>query len=355
MRTYLLRRISLLCAIGLSSGMAFGATLSLDQAPGPVKRTAQTELKNGTIREIQTLDQNGRTIYQVTFQNPSGGSKVIYLNADGTYVNSQNSKPATTLTRQQVPLNQLPPPVQRTIRTETKNGPVARVEQLPNNNGQSMYEVFFTEANGKEKVIYLNPDGTYVKSGSASVGTVGNSASVSSSGQGTSSWDSMAGGGRVPLSGATKVTYAQLPEPVQHAFQNVAGTAPIESVDRGTLNGQTVYEGAFKQNGQTVKLRVTPRGTVIQDPRDSRILAGAPMLNARAIGLSQLPAPAQNAIQAQVGTGRVESVQQGQMDGQTVYEALVNRNGQNERVRVSSAGRVLSVSQALSSFDTLQR
>jgi hypothetical protein len=164
----------------------------------------------------------------------------------------------------------------------------------------------------------------------------------------------VASGSRQPLSGATKVSFNDLPKPVQHAFQNEAGTVPVESIDRGTLNGKTVYEGAFKRSGQTVKLRVAPDGTLIQDSQNSRIAAGAPLIGSRAVSLNQVPSAVQNAIQSHASGGAVESIQEGQLNGQPTYDIVVNHNGQPLHMRVAANGTVMSTSRAPSSFSKPQ-
>jgi uncharacterized membrane protein YkoI len=310
----------------------------------------QTELKNGPVQEVQSVERNGRTVYEVTFKKPDGGNKVIYLESDGSYYKDQNStpqaQPASTPSRR-VELSQLPEPVRRTIGTESANGPVARIEQS-SNNGQPMYAVFFRQNSGNEKVIYLNPDGTYVHGAGAAT-------EPGTKERPRASWDALNGGSarpvsRQPLSSSEKVSLDKVPKAVRHAFQNEAGTAPIESIDRGTLNGNTVYEAAFKQGGETVKLRVTPDGAILPDAEDRRILSQAPLLEAKPVELRKLPAAAQNTIRSEAGNAPPEVVQVGKWNGQTVFEANINRNGQPVQLRVNAAGAVVSSSQSQSSF-----
>ncbi len=65
---------------------------------------------------------------------------------------------------------------------------------------------------------------------------------------------------------------------------------------------------------------------------------------------SSLPAPVQNAFRTEAGASGIQNIQQGQFNGQTVYQADVNRNGQNLLVRVDSAGYILSTAPLQSSF-----
>jgi uncharacterized membrane protein YkoI len=245
----------------------------------------------------------------------------------------------------EVSLSQLPSPVRNTINTETKNGSVARVEQL-SQNGSVIYGVYFQQPNGPGKVSYLHPDGTYVQSSDNS--------NTNRTATASHSWDRLGdrpdkSTARQPLSAATKVNFQQLPAAAQKTLQTEASGASIESIDRGTLNGQTVYEGAFKRNGQTVKLRVAENGAVVRDVQDYRIEASGPLLNAKTVSFKQLPSAVQSTIKAQADQSLIENLQQGQVNGQTVYQASLNRNGQLLELRVNSAGSVISSRQAHSS------
>jgi len=345
-------RVTALILLGIllsGSQTLWARKLSLSQTPAPVQRTVQTELKNGPVQEVQSVDRNGRTIYEVTFKQADGKTKMIYLESDGSYVQDQNTSASVATTAastapRRMELNQLPEPVRRTIGTERGNGPVARIEQS-SNNGQPMYAVFFQQSGGREKVIYLNPDGTYVQGGSS-----GNE-SATTDRRRTGSWDGVGGASarpssRLPLSASEKVSLDKVPKAVRHVFQNEAGTAPIESIERGTLNGNTVYEAAFKQGGETVKLRVTPEGSILPDTEGRHIMAEAPLLEAKPVELAKLPAAAQNTIRSEGGNAAPDVVQVGQWNGQTVYQATVNHNGQPTQLRVNAAGVVVNVAGA---------
>jgi uncharacterized membrane protein YkoI len=329
-----------LLILGAQAGSA--STLNFNQLPAAVQQTAQTELRNGPVTQVQSLQENGQTLYQITFQRPNGASKVIYLDANGTYVHTQGQSPtATPNAGPQLSLNQVPPAVQRTIITETKNGPVAKIEQMASQNGNLMYQVTFNTSRGRQKVIYLNPDGTYVQNGLA---------------MGTANWTQTgAASSRQPLMGATTISLSQVPRPVQQVFQTEAGSSPVQTISRGTLNGQTVYEAAFNRGGQMVKLRVNTNGTVLPDDQDNRIVTYGPLLNPRSLSLTQAPAAVQNVIRSQAGNSPVQSIQEGQVNGQPVYEAAFNRNGQLMRMRVNATGSIMSFSRAQGTTGAVQQ
>jgi uncharacterized membrane protein YkoI len=250
--------VASLVAFGLTSFAQ--QTLTIEQLPAPVQNVLKTETKNGPVNNVQQLNKSGKVVYQIGFQQ-AGGEKNIYLNPDGSYYQetaaSTNSPIAYSGRSFDVKTEQLPENVQRVIKSETSNGPVQRIQQMAHN-GRAIYKVMYQKPDGSQKVVYLNKDGTYVSDqAQTAVGAP----------------PATATGSRTSLSNASKVTFAQLPAAVQKAIKANAGAAPVEDVDKGMLNGKTIYEAAFKQNGQTVELRVDEQGNVIQDAQDQAILS----------------------------------------------------------------------------------
>lgn len=243
MKASLLSRITLISLLALGTTAAFAKVISFNDLPAAVQREAQTELKNGPVKKIESVQQNGRTIYALTFQRADGSNKYIYLNADGTYVRNPavagSTAATTSATGTPVQMSQLPAAVQRTIQTEVKNGPVSQIQQLTNH-GQVMYQVSFNQSNGQQKVIYLNSDGSYVQN---------NSGLASDSGAG--------------LQGARTMNFSSLPAPVQNALRSQAGAARIRNIQQGQLNGQAVYQAAVNRNGQNLQIRVDGNGNVL--------------------------------------------------------------------------------------------
>jgi uncharacterized membrane protein YkoI len=250
----------------VGSLMAFGLTalgqqtVTIEQLPAPVQNVLKTETKNGPVNNVQQLNKSGKVVYQIGFQQ-ANGEKNIYLNPDGSYYQetaaSTNAPVAYSGRSFDVKLKQLPPSVQSVINSETSNGPVQRIQQMAHN-GRAIYKVMYQKPDGSQKLVYLNKDGTYVSDqpqtaiGAPPANTTGS---------------------RTSLSNASKVPYTQLPAAVQRAIKASAGAAPVEDIDKGMLNGKTIYEVAFKQNGQTVELRLDEQGNVIQDAQDRAILS----------------------------------------------------------------------------------
>ncbi|MDB6041205.1 MAG: hypothetical protein JWM99_5046 [Verrucomicrobiales bacterium] len=240
-----------------------GTPLTLKELPEPVLRTVNTETSKGPVTKVDQMFYNGRTVYRVAFQPGGKPEEIVYLNTDGTYLN--NEKPnqgflarARAAQPKLVNLADLPGNVRNTVNSETSNGPVKNIEDIPYN-GRTVYKVAYQKPDGTEKLIYLNHDGSYVQDAQQTdIGAPAATASAS----------------RTSLSNATKVPLEQLPAIVQQRLRAAAAGSAIEDIDKGTLNGKTVYEAAFKQGEKTVELRVDELGHIIPDSEDRSILSG---------------------------------------------------------------------------------
>ena len=154
------------------------------------------------------------------------------------------------LSSQTVQLTQVPQRVQNVIQTELKNGPVSQILQLPNPSGTGvMFEVFFAEPSGRQKIIYLNPNGSYVQSGNSNV--------ASQTTPGSSTFLSQ------PLPNPSELSFSQLPAAVQNSFRSEAGSSAIQNIEMGQWNGQTVYQANINKDGQLVQMRVNPNGAIL--------------------------------------------------------------------------------------------
>jgi len=246
---------------GIPTGRSY--PLTIKELPEPVLRTVNTETSKGPVTKVDQMFYNGKTVYKVAFQPAGKPEEVVYLNTDGSYLN--NEKPnqgfmarARAAQPKLVNLADLPANVRNTVNSEISNGPVKNIEDIPYN-GRTVYKVAYQKPDGTEKLIYLNHDGSYVQD--AQQTNIGAPAAVATA-------------SRASLSNATKVPLEQLPAIVQQRLRAAAAGAAIEDIDKGTLNGKTVYEAAFKQGGKTVELRVDELGHVIADSEDRSILSG---------------------------------------------------------------------------------
>jgi hypothetical protein len=161
----------------------------------------------------------------------------------------------------------------------------------------------------------------------------------------------------VTLSSSRKIELSDVPSAVQKAIAAAAGGARIEDLERGTWQGQNVYQGAFKENGKHVELQVREDGTVLHDPRKSGIISrGAssptpyasvtspvPVSSGQKVEQKSLPGAVQRAITVHVGRGKnIEDIERGTWQGKTVYEvAFKDDNGRHTELQLDEKGRVV--------------
>ena len=75
----------------------------------------------------------------------------------------------------------------------------------------------------------------------------------------------LAGGAIAGSAYADKVALEQLPIDVKDKIRVHTGSAAVEDIDRQTKGGQTIYEVAFKKNGQHTELQFDEKGELLTD------------------------------------------------------------------------------------------
>ncbi len=316
----------------LSAGaLAAGVSVSTAQQSSP---SPNSVISRPAGSDVQNTDPN---------QETTGGKiKSTVENFLGRFLGHNGS---------QVSFDQLPQPVQNTVRGQAGTAPIQNVSEV-NENGQTSYIVSFNR-NGQPVNLQvdsagqiLNPDAT----------TTGFSPP------------------RQPLSAAAPVSLSEVPMVVQNTLRQYSQGAPMQSIEKGTLQGQTVYEAAFPHNGQNVELRVDQNGALVRDASTDQYLAsigmrpgfgmqpgsaipgqqpGMPMRDWRTAPVRQpltdwtmvdfqsLPDSVRQTFLRYAGAGAIDNVQRGMLGGQTVYQAQLQPNGQNIALRVTDSGALL--------------
>jgi hypothetical protein len=165
-----------------------------------------------------------------------------------------------------------------------------------------------------------------------------------------------------------------LPAQVGRSLRNLAGSAPIEMVQRRNLNGRTIYEAAIRRNGQLRQIRVDEHGVALEREAESgteteagtadqrrslsrgrfegttqggnvRIQTGRDpardQLGTRSVTLNEVPTGVRAGIERQAGGGRIEGIDRGVINGRVVYDVRVRRNGIPTEIRIAEDGTYL--------------
>jgi len=138
--------------------------------------------------------------------------------------------------------NELPPPVQKTVRAQYPNGEVADVSKKTEN-GMEVYEVSFREAGTNPKLL-IAADGKLINS------------------------DLVKPAGAVERAltptGAVGTKLSALPEKAQTVIKAKAPDAEISDISRQEKDGKVIYVVSFKDKDKNPTLKVTDDGMVVQ-------------------------------------------------------------------------------------------
>ena len=269
--------------------------VSYSELPEAIRKTLQARVKEGEINDIDRQVKNGEATYEIGYKQ-NGQQQELVLSNDGRILNdtvavgaaaapvSGRSSVTTTTTgenkvlpepvtlsaSEKVTLKQLPTEVQRAINTAAAG---ARIEDIERGiwQGQNVYQAAFKER-GQHVEIQVRENGTVLHDprtvGNPAPRVRGSAASASNANERPAEYATVTS--LVPLSASTKVERTSLPTPVDRRLRFTIGNDKIEDIERGTWNGKTIYQVAFKdQAGKHVELQIDERGQIVYDPRST--------------------------------------------------------------------------------------
>jgi uncharacterized membrane protein YkoI len=163
--------ITLLAASALVAGCnqsVENASQKFNELPPAVQKTVRAQAPNGDIVNVAQKTDNGVQVYEVEFRNQGAENSKVVVATDGTLVGGDLSKPAGAIQRALTPtgavgtpFSALPEAVQKTIKTQAPEAPIADISRH-DENGRTIYEIEFKEK-GKNPSIKVAEDGTVVQ------------------------------------------------------------------------------------------------------------------------------------------------------------------------------------------------
>jgi len=276
-----------------------------------------------------------------------------------------------------VSFDQLPAAVQNTVRAQAGTAPIQSLSQV-NTNGQTAYLVTFNR-NGQDVNLQIDPTGRIL----TSQGVIGQSrpslptppvsqfpTAAQNPFQRTSIPDWRTAPIRQPLAQASPMDFASLPQGVRDTLMSYAGPGAIDNVQMGRVDGQISYQARLQTNGQPIDLRVSDTGVLLNDQVNDRFLseyrtqrnpnesvgrpptwqsgqsafssATAALSNTTSVSFNQVPLAVQTTLSGVSNGAPLDRVTQGTLDGRTVYEVTLNKDGQWPTERVAEDGSLLS-------------
>lgn len=164
--------ITLLAASALVAGCNQSvetASQKFNELPPAVQKTVRAQSPNAEIASVSQKTENGSQVYQVEFRNENGSNSKVLVAADGTLVGSDLPKQPGMIQKALTPtgavgtpLSALPEAVQKTVKEQAPNAPIADISR-EQDNGRTVYKVEFRDQ-GKNPTIKVAEDGTLVQS-----------------------------------------------------------------------------------------------------------------------------------------------------------------------------------------------
>ena len=344
-------------ALALVGGALIGTTyadkVSFEQLPLEVKDKIRAHTGATAVEDIDRQTQGGKTTYEVAFKKDGKHTELLFDEKGELMKDAQGSAPDS----RKISYNELPEAVKRMADTRIKGAEVNDVDRQVKN-GQTTYEIGFKQ-NGQQQELVLAQDGRILNDVTLREAAGAPATAVSGTASSTTAATSRMAE-PVTLSSAAKVELTATPPAVQKSIAAAAKGARIEDLERGTYQGQNVYQAAFKENAKHIELQVREDGTVLYDPRaaghvgERRIRWGSgnalykdvksavTLSSAQKIERNSLPVPVQRRLASYVGSRPIEDIERGTWQGKTVYEiAFKDDNGKHVELQVDDHGNLI--------------
>lgn len=216
-----------------------------------------------------------------------------------------------------VSFDELPQEVQKTIRTHAGSLNVEDI-QKKEKNGEACYQASFDKDNMKSKLTVAE-DGSLLQYQQARDMTV---AAV------------------VPEISSSDKELSDLPDAVQKAIEEKAGSAEVGNISESTLQGETVYHAGFNDGASHTDLIVSEDGELLASTQQTALFI-APLESSEKLSLNSAPDPVQQAIREEASAAQVTDIDKGQWNGQTAYKVMVEKEGTPMALLLSESGDVL--------------
>lgn len=191
-----------------TSGTLLSKQLFPNEVSAAIQNTIQAHLGDGKLQRIDRTLEEGETFFEVEFRK-NGRDRSISISPEGKLVGAQ------------VFLDELPPPAQKSIQSQTATGKLDRIDRTVED-GEVFYEIEWTQA-GRDREFSV--DGT----------------------------------GKIR---SVRVAPAETPEPVRKAINGVLSKAALVRIDKIFDSDGTSYEVALLRQGKKVVLSIDEDGTV---------------------------------------------------------------------------------------------
>ncbi len=351
----------ILAAVAAGEFAVHAEKVKIEQTPAPVQEAIRSRSGRQPVEDIDRDVRNGQATYEASWKNREGAQQELLVSEQGSILrdvagkgrsNGLSGQNLTLNNKTAMNLNETPQAVQVAISNRLLNAPMDSI-QRGMWNGQTVYEIAYRQR-GQLKTYQV------LETGMPVMGQQQPNAIAFQPRYGTAD-------ANVPLSNGAKLNFKEAPETVQRTVTNLVNGAQIEDFERGQWNGRTVYQAAFKHNGQNTELQVFEDGTVVtKSPAGSSVASSSlpassgiqqhsrtavssqnqwgvpeynlPLQNSVKLNLKDAPVAVQRTVTALANGALIEDFERGQWNGRPVYEATFKRNGQTADLQVFEDG-----------------
>ena len=249
------------------------ADISLDKLPAAAQKTVKAQLKGGEVSSISKEEDDGKITFEV--EAKKGETEWSFtVAADGS------------LLKVEIPLSEAPAEVQKTVKATVGKGKIDTVTKSIDD-GEVTYDVDFTTAEGKDRFLSVDPDGTL---------------------------------------NTLEVGLEDLAKPIQDKVKELAGKWQIDAVLKSFEEGKVYWDIQLSLEKQARDFRLADDGK----------------LETEQVFMDGLPAPAKTTIQNRVGEGKLERIDKVYGKGeQFVYQIEAIKNGEPFFFTVGPKGKFL--------------
>lgn len=332
----------------------YGEKVRFEELPIDLKKKIQVHSGSAPIEDVDRQSKDGKTTYEVAFKKDGRHTELLF-DEQGQLV-TQSGQPA--LDSRKISYSELPEAVRKMVETRVTSGEINDIDRQVKN-GQATYEIGFKQ-NGRQQEIIVSQEGRILND-SPAVAVGAPPAGVSGSSRPTGANRLLAE--PVTLSASQKVQLPQLPAEVQRAITTAAAGARVEDVERGTWQGQNVYQAAFKDNGRHVEVQVRENGTILHDPRAvgsaassatgraisasrapqyATVTSLVPLSASTKIQRTELPGAVQRRLNTHIATDKIEDIERGTWQGKTIYQvAFKDQNDRHVELQIDEQGNIV--------------
>jgi hypothetical protein len=253
-------------------------TVALSDTPRAVQAAVYAQLPSAPIESVQRKTSwNGTTFYEVAYHD-NGQARTYRVDASGkTFENFRGGRAepryGTAETNlaltgpEKMTFDQSPRAVQRTINQIANGAPIDAMERAQWN-GRSVYASTFRR-NGETVQLQVFEDGSVVTKtpGVTLAKTISTPATTTT--KKPSFWDKAADlfnkqeTATTTTAPAPSLRLADAPTAVQQTVNQSMRGAVLQDLQKTQWNGRNLYEAAFQQNGQAMKLQVLDDGSIL--------------------------------------------------------------------------------------------